>query len=113
MGRYTPPVPSSRYQIAFVPVLDGVRKGGRKWTEDSGLGSSGREVAVFCCEERERVRAHLLRTARHCWCDKHTKQLIMKVGGQLGTALVGFWFSNYNPSCTGSTYCAVLLTLIL
>lgn len=83
MGRYTPPVPSSRYQIAFVPVLDRVSKGGRKRIEESG-----REVAVFCCKERERIRAHLLRTSRHCWCDKNTKQLIMKVR-PAGNTVVG------------------------
>lgn len=82
LGRYIPPVPSSRYHLAFIPVLDRVSEGGRKEMRDSGLGSGGGEAAAFCCEpeKRERIRGHLLRTDRYCWCDRTTKQLIMKVG---------------------------------
>ena len=86
MRRYTPPVSQSCYRLSFVPV----------WGEEEE--EAGRErdsgVSLDCSEEeisspagtpahssgRElRSRGHLLRSARFCWCDRDTRDMILRV----------------------------------
>ena len=85
MGRYTPPVPQSRYRLLFVPVLREKRETGR----DSGVSLDGSEEESSSLlspgspshsHDRElRLRGHLLRTARWCWCDLDTRDMIQRV----------------------------------
>ena len=91
MNRYLPRVPSSRYRLGFVPVLaeterdkrsergwEGERgrerglERARGWEEeDSGVGLDGSEEGeAAVCSYEERMRGHLLRSERYCWCDK-------------------------------------------
>ena len=79
MGRYSPPVPPSRYRLSFVPVV------GSTATEmardgDSGVGLDGsEEESCASSPAGERMRGHLLRTARYCWCDRNTRDLMLQV----------------------------------
>ena len=88
MRRYTPPVSQSCYRLSFVPV----------WGEEKEEEEAGRErdsgVSLDCSDEevsspadtpahssgRElRSRGHLLRSARFCWCDRDTRDMILRV----------------------------------
>ena len=74
MSRYSPPVPASRYRVTFVPVIDqGSKRGGGEG--DSGVGSEDEAAVVV----RGGARAHLLRCAKFCWCDRDTRELMIKV----------------------------------
>ena len=77
MGRYTPPVPPSRYRLTFVPVI-GCGEKGREG--DSGVASE-EEVAAAAVGfvREERMKGHLLRTARYCWCYRDARILMQKV----------------------------------
>ena len=83
MSRFVPPVPSSRYRLAFVPVLSrggGVREGKGEGEGDSGVGLDGSEGETAApSHEEKQMRGHLLRSARYCWCDRDTRELMMKV----------------------------------
>ena len=76
MSRYTPPVPTSRYRMTFVPIIDqgGKKEGGEG---DSGVGSE--DEAAVTVSSRKELRGHMLRCARFCWCDRETRGLMMKV----------------------------------
>ena len=96
MNRYNPRVPSSRYRLIFVPVVEDGREEGRDRGEvvrerERGGGRRGREgeevsgVVLGGLEGetgggcRERSKGHLLRTTRYCWCDRETKMMMKQV----------------------------------
>ena len=94
MSRYTPTVSQSRYHLSFVPVVRDTSEEG-----DSGVGLDGSEEDSLSALSPShtssntnnssgggvRTRGHLMRTSRFCWCDKATRELIIKVSSGCNT----------------------------
>lgn len=96
MGRYCPPVPSSRYRLAFVPVVNPVsNKAEMSRERDSGVGGSEEELNIS--PTGGKMRGHLLRTAIYCWCDKETKELMMQAS--VVTHYLGSQYNYVCPKC--------------
>ncbi|XP_063441186.1 uncharacterized protein LOC134721860 [Mytilus trossulus] len=66
MSRYKPPVKKHRYRIKFVPVVD------PKCSEEEIIKQCSYDASdnIDETDMTERMKPHIFRSHRYCWCDK-------------------------------------------
>ena len=117
MSRYTPPVPQSQYHVSFVPVVcvsrdeggdSGVSLDG---SEEDSSPSSASSSSLGGCIGGLRMKGHLLRTCKACWCDKAARELILQVSVSHPQGVCWLIVSHFNRCvCVCVCVCVYILS---
>lgn len=71
-SRYRPPVPSNRFKITFVPVIEG----DDIEAEIEGLEATECDISGDIDSSKKPQRPHKFRIPQYCWCDKEAVGLL-------------------------------------